>query len=257
MAKTNKPGQPAGSKQPSQSTVPPTLADRARARSDNKARTAKPAGGRPSKGAAKREAQRRTQRRSILYAGLAVVVIGGLIAYITVGEREEDPSAVLQAFDQRQTELASARQAAGCTEISQFPMAGQQHINQDQQPSNWNSNPPTSGDHLATPLPAGFYPQQQDERMVVHSLEHGYVAIQYKGLPADQVTQLQSLQSTMSGQKLIVMPYEQLPTNGVALSAWTRSQTCRTVDRNVIQAFIDGYMVPRGRLSTAPEPLAA
>jgi Protein of unknown function (DUF3105) len=258
MAKTNKPGQTAGSKQPSQSTVPPTLADRARARSDNKGKPGRPGAGKPAKPAsARRQAQRRSRQRSFLYSGLALAVIGGLIAYITIGEREEDPGAVQQAFNERQAGLASARAAAGCTEIREFPEAGRNHINASQQASNWNSNPPTSGDHLDAPLPASFYPEQQDERALVHSLEHGYVAVQYKNLPQDQIAQLQSLQSGLGGQKLVVMRYDGLESDGVALSAWQRNQTCRTVDRNIIQAFIDGFMVPRGRLSRAPEPLAA
>jgi hypothetical protein len=183
-------------------------------------------------------------------------VVGGLGAYIAFGERSQSPDAVQKSFDEKQASLASARQAAGCNDIQQFPMAGQTHITPDKQPSNWNSNPPTSGDHLGEPQPPGFYPEQQDERAVVHSLEHGYVAIQYKNIPQDQIGKLQELQGSFNGQKLLVMPYDGLPSDGVALSAWQRNQTCKSVDRDVIQAFIDGFMVPRGRLSLAPEPTA-
>jgi len=265
MAKTRKPGQPAGSKQnPSQSTVPPTLAERARARSGGKsgpggteAGGGKPGAGKAGKGAAaRRAAQQRTRRRTLVYSAIALLAIGGLVTYIMVGDRAESPEAIQKTFDERQASLAGARAAAGCNEIQQFPMAGQTHITPDKQPSNWNSNPPTSGDHLGEPQPGGFYPEQQDERAVVHSLEHGYVAIQYKNIPQDQIGQLQALQNSFTGQKLIVMPYDALPADGVALSAWTRNQTCKTVDRGVIDAFVDGYMVPRGRLSAAPEPTA-
>ena len=43
-------------------------------------------------------------------------------------------------------------------------MAGRDHIDASQQPDNWNSNPPTSGDHLDTPLPPGVYDNEQDPR---------------------------------------------------------------------------------------------
>jgi hypothetical protein len=262
MAKTSKPGQSAGSKQkPSDSTVPPTLVDRARARSEGRTKPGGgSAGGRVGKvgkgAAAKRQAARRTRRRTIVYSAIALAVVAGLVAYITFGERSQSPEAFQEEFNNRQASLAAARQAAGCNEIQQFPMAGQTHITPDKQPSNWNSNPPTSGDHLATPQPPGFYTEPQDERAVVHSLEHGYVAVQYKNISQDQIAQLQELQNSLNGQKFLVMPYPQLPADGVALSAWQRNQTCRTVNREVIDAFVDGYMVPRGRLSLAPEPTA-
>src|SRR3954466_9954429 len=39
--------------------------------------------------------------------------------------------------------LTEAERAAGCTPVQQHPLAGVQHIAPDQQPSDWNSNPPT------------------------------------------------------------------------------------------------------------------
>ena len=43
---------------------------------------------------------------------------------------------------------------------------------------------------IVTPLPPGVYQTDQDMRALVHNLEHGYVVILYKGIPADQVDQL-------------------------------------------------------------------
>lgn len=44
---------------------------------------------------------------------------------------------------------------------------------------NYNSNPPTSGQHYTDWIRKGVYDQPRDDRNLVHSLEHGYVVISY------------------------------------------------------------------------------
>lgn len=43
----------------------------------------------------------------------------------------------------------------------------------------YNSNPPTSGPHLPTWVKAGIFNTPQNEGELIHSLEHGYVIINY------------------------------------------------------------------------------
>lgn len=43
----------------------------------------------------------------------------------------------------------------------------------------YNSKPPTSGPHLATWVKAGVFDEPQSEGELLHSLEHGYVVINY------------------------------------------------------------------------------
>lgn len=43
----------------------------------------------------------------------------------------------------------------------------------------YNSNPPTSGKHYADWIRSGIYETPQDDRNLVHSLEHGYVVMSY------------------------------------------------------------------------------
>jgi hypothetical protein len=136
-------------------------------------------------------------------------------------------------------------------------MAGQDHIAANEQPDNWNSNPPTSGDHLATPLPPGVYDNDQDMRALVHNQEHGYVVILYKGIPADQVDQLRQFVEARNGSKLVLAPWSGLESNGVALTAWQNLETMQRVNLDVVQAFVNDYMVPIGTRSVAPEPTAA
>lgn len=43
----------------------------------------------------------------------------------------------------------------------------------------YNSNPPTSGPHYEEWVKVGIYDRPQDDRYLIHSLEHGYIVISY------------------------------------------------------------------------------
>ena len=204
--------------------------------------------------AARRLEEKRRRQRTILWSAVAVLSLLALIGLIVFMGRDEP-----QAQNQPVTEQARAagREAAGSEGVKTFPMAGQDHIAANEQPDNWNSNPPTSGDHLATPLPPGVYDSDQDMRALVHNQEHGYVVILYKGIPADQVDQLREFVEARDGSKLVLAPWSGLESNGVTLTAWQNLETMQRVNMDVVQAFVNDYMVPVGTRSTAPEPNAA
>ena len=214
---------------------------------DGKVRDAK---GKLVKGAAARrlEAKRRRQR-ALTWTAVVVVAVAAVIGFIVWQGR---PEGKVSAGD-----LAAARQQAGSSGLKEFPEAGRNHIQPSQQPRNWNSNPPTSGDHLATAISGGVYDSEQDERAIVHNLEHGYVVIQYKGIPEDQMNRLREFVRKRSGDKLILAPYSGLEQDGVALTAWRNLETLKRVNLVVVKAFVDDYMVPGGAKSKAPEPFAA
>jgi hypothetical protein len=155
------------------------------------------------------------------------------------------------------TAAGEAAAANGCTFVKEFSSAGARHVPPDQPATDWNSNPPTSGQHTALSAPPGFFERELDERAVLHSLEHGYVAVQYRNLPPEQVQRLRALAAGHAGQKLIVMPWSGLTTDGVAITAWQRGQTCQRVVPSIIESFVADYMVPGGRRSVAPEPFAS
>ena len=202
------------------------------------------------KGAAARrlEAKRRRQRA---LTWTAVVVVAALVIVGVIVWQGRDSDRVSPQ------DLAAARQQAGSNGVTEYAEAGRTHIDPSQQPDNWNSNPPTSGDHLASPISAGVYDSPQDERAIVHNLEHGYVVIQYRGIPEDQVNQLREFVRDRSGSKLVLAPYPSLERDGVALTAWRNLETMQRVNLDVVKAFVDDYMVPGGAKSRAPEPFAA
>ena len=91
---------------------------------------------------------------------------------------------------------------------------------------------------------------------MVHSEEHGYVLILYKDIPQDQVDQLRQFVEERDGSKLILAPYSGLEQNGVALAAWRNLELLQRVNMDVVQAFVNDFMVPDGSRSMAPEPMA-
>ena len=204
--------------------------------------------------AARRLEEKRRRQRTILWSAVAVLSLLALIGLIVFMGRDEP-----QAENQPVTEQARAagREQAGSEGVKTFPVAGQDHIAANEQPDNWNSNPPTSGDHLATPLPPGIYSNEQDMRALVHNQEHGYVVILYKGIPKDDLDQLETFVEDRDGSKLVLAPWSGLESNGVALTAWQNLETMQRVNMDVVQAFVNDYMVPVASRSTAPEPRAA
>jgi hypothetical protein len=152
--------------------------------------------------------------------------------------------------------LAAGREQAGSEGVRTFPEAGRNHIDAGAQPGNWNSNPPTSGDHLTNWLQPGIYGGEQDMRAMVHSLEHGYVLLLHRDIPKDQLDQLETFVEERDGSKLILAPYSGLEQNGVALVAWRNLELLDRVNMDVVQAFVNDYMVPGATKSVAPEPNA-
>jgi hypothetical protein len=219
------------------------------------AKARQPDKGKLAKGAAARRLQEKQRRqRTLLWTGVAVVSLVALVALIVFMGREEPPAANKPVTP---AALAAARQAAGSQGVKTFSSAGRNHISASQQPSNWNSNPPTSGDHLGSPLAPGVYDTEQDMRALVHNMEHGYVVILYKGIPKDQQDQLRQFVEDRNGSKLALAPWSGLDSNGVALAAWQNLETMQRANTDVVQAFVNDYMVPVGTKSVAPEPNAA
>jgi hypothetical protein len=224
-------------------------------RKPTKTKARQPDKGKLARGAAARRLEeKRRRQRTIMWSAVAAVILLALIGVIVFMGRDE-PQAQNQPV--AAAALAAGREQAGSTGVKTFPMAGQDHIQPNEQPDNWNSVPPTSGDHLATPLAPGVYDNEQDMRAMVHNEEHGYVVILYKDIPADQVEQLRTFVEAREGSKLVLSPWSGLEKPGVALAAWQNLEILERVNMDVVQAFVNDFMIPEGTKSTAPEPNAA
>lgn len=101
-----------------------------------------------------------------------------------------------------------------------FESQGQQHVALGT-PFAYNSNPPTSGPHFATPAEWGVYREEIHDQILVHNLEHGGIWISYRpGIATSTIEQLEAIAREF-GRKVIMAPR---PANDsdIALAAWTR-----------------------------------
>ncbi|GAB4578615.1 MAG: hypothetical protein Fur0022_13510 [Anaerolineales bacterium] len=68
------------------------------------------------------------------------------------------------------------------------PIAGAEHIQEGTVATDWNSDPPTSGQHYPQWAPAGFYTEAIPDGYLVHNMEHGYVIVYYNCELAEDCT---------------------------------------------------------------------
>ena len=137
--------------------------------------------------------------------------------------------------------LDEAAAAAGCTLKLGLRDEGNDHLNEGQNPPDYGTNPPTSGAHDPVPLADGSYLETPPERNVVHSLEHGRVAIQYSpSLPKDQQLALKGLFSA-DPDGMVLFPNPDMP-YAVATTAWRNLMGCKKVgDLDALLAAIQAF----------------
>ncbi|HET8569234.1 MAG TPA: DUF3105 domain-containing protein [Candidatus Limnocylindria bacterium] len=115
--------------------------------------------------------------------------------------------------------------------------------------------PPTSGPHWEMPHAGwGVKDQPQDDEKVVHNLEHGGIAIQYKpGLEPQQLSDLKTLvrQLNSSGfPKILLRPYVDMDKNIVAV-AWNWRLDLDAFDQTQLVQFVRAHY---GTAGEAGEP---
>ncbi len=141
---------------------------------------------------------------------------------------------------------------------------GRKHVSAEEVAKySFNSNPPTSGPHLESWVKAGIYKTPQSEGELIHSLEHGYVEINYNcnaalvsnGASDDSkiatasaineteackslVNQVETIAKKKKLFKLLVVP-RPLITSPIVLTAWTYILPLGGYDEKQIVKFID------------------
>jgi hypothetical protein len=208
--------------------------------------------------AEKRAAARRKRLQLIIGAVLAVLVIGGGTAFAVIGlggdgggdgEPQDTAGTGGVAIPERaEADLKKAAEAAGC-KLVDAPNEGAGHEEKDFKASDYQQNPPTSGNHFPEWYQDGIYEAGGTPELgkLVHTLEHGRIDIQYKpGTPANTIAQLETLYNEMDGGYHLLlfengtnMPFE------VAATAWDHQLGCPTMNPKVfdaIRAFRDEYI---------------
>lgn len=104
----------------------------------------------------------------------------------------------------------------------------------------FNSHPATSGPHAPQWARCGVYRQEIPDIFQVHSLKRGAVIINYEPSlePAD-ISAIEDLVVDI-GSGVISAPREDLD-SPIVLAAWTRLLPLSSVDRTVVEAFVDQF----------------
>ena len=185
-----------------------------------------------------RERRRNERRRSyLIWGGIGAVVLAIIGYFVWVNVRP---------------------QAGESVQV----MPSRDHVQEGTDPGPFNTDPPSSGEHYASALPAGFYSDADSERLgeypegyLVHSLEHGYVIFWYN-CEAAAVTdcgelqnQIREVMNEFDNFKVIAFPWSSIEVP-VAMTSWGHMLKMEEFDANAAEDFID-----RNRFQ-APEPNA-
>lgn len=131
--------------------------------------------------------------------------------------------------------------------VEEFPIEGQAHVGV-RTPVTYRTNPPTSGDHLAEAERWGVYDEEVSDKEAVHGLEHGGIWITYKDLDEESIKVLKEIGKENAGST-IVSPRAANDVK-IAVVSWGRMMTLDSVDKALIQKYIDTYK------NQGPEKLA-
>jgi hypothetical protein len=122
-------------------------------------------------------------------------------------------------------EIENAARRAGCDLRLRLKDEGHDHLSPGAPAPHYRTNPPTSGSHSEEQQADGAYLATPPPINLVHSLEHGRMAIQYRpDLPEQAQLEMRGLFDTMYGGTLLypnpAMPY------AVAATTWTNMLGC-------------------------------
>jgi hypothetical protein len=190
-------------------------------------------------------------------AGVAVVAVAVLLVSGAIGgggdsssDKGAQPTAAsdITLPAQKIGDLTAAAKAAGC-KLSNPPIEGRNHENKKFTAADYKTNPPTSGNHFPEWAQDGVYPPDAtpDLGMLVHTLEHGRIDVQYKpGTPKHTVAELEALLAEQSDgyHMLLFQNSTDMPAQ-IAATAWGHSLTCPQFNNQVFDAlrtFRDQYI---------------
>jgi hypothetical protein len=193
----------------------------------------------PRKQAPKRRPPARGRRkrssasRWVIVGLVIVAIVGAFVARSVINGR-------------RSGAFSKVAAAADCGKVKNYSNLDRTHTTGSVK---YSTSPPVGGPHNPNPLTAGVYddalstdPAAKTPTIfrAVHSLEHGYVIVWYKGLSADEKDTL--TKALTDQQKVIVVPYPDMPDgHKMALTAWGRLDYCGKPSVKAAEAFVKLY----------------
>lgn len=192
----------------------------------------------------------RRKRMQLAFGGLlALAAIAGIVVAVLVStgsggdgkpKRAGDSASTAKLPVQQIADIKEAAAAAGCT-LNNPAYEGANHEQKDFKPSDYKTNPPTSGNHTPDWYDDGIYAPGDVPNLgkTVHPLEHGRIEIQYKpGTPKRTVDELEALLAeNEEGYHMLLFENTTGMKAAVAATAWTHSVTCPEMNDKVFDAF--------------------
>lgn len=173
-----------------------------------------------------------------------VLIIGGIaVAVIGIG-------ILLSIPDQKNQKLEAGTASKDDPAVGEeFENLGQTHIEPGATHESYNSNPPTSGPHLAEPAKWGVYSTPLQDEQAIHNLEHGGIWISYKDIDDQTKAQLETI-AKVNGGSVIMSPRSSNDAK-ITLSSWLRQIKLESYDEAKILEFI------KSNKNKSPEPIAS
>lgn len=131
--------------------------------------------------------------------------------------------------------------------VEEFEIEGRDHVPASTA-VDYQTNPPTSGSHLAQAKEWGIYDKEIDDKAAVHSMEHGGIWISYKDLSTEEIQVLEDI-GKQNSLSTLISP-RQGNDNKIVVTSWGKMMKLDGVDKALIQKYIDTYK------NQSPEKLA-
>ena len=200
----------------------------------------------------RKEAAAAARRKRLQLVGGGVLAIAAIAAVVIAiaaaagGDDEQEASAPASGAaaagklpEQQTSDFEEAAKAAGCT-LSNPQYEGAGHEEKDFKPSDYKTNPPTSGTHFPDWYDDGVYEPGTTPQlgMLVHTLEHGRINVQYA--PGTTKADRDKLEAFIADNGGYHMLLYQNPTDmpfKVAVTAWDQMLGCNEISDKTWDAF--------------------
>lgn len=168
---------------------------------------------------------------------ITVVVIVGVIGYGQLTKKSPE-----------QLELEQQIEAVSLEgKVEEFQIEGRDHVPAGTSVE-YQTNPPTSGGHLAEAKNWSVYDKEIDDKAGVHNLEHGGIWISYKDITEEDIKVLEDL-GKQNSQSTVVSP-RSANNDKIVVASWGKLMRLESIDKALIQKYIDTYK------NQSPEKLA-
>ena len=107
----------------------------------------------------------------------------------------------------------------------------------------YNTVPPTSGDHWERWADCGFYEAGLPDERITHNLEHSNIVVSYNLATTEEIDQLRNALESIEFYYAwgVARFYDKIPQGTVALATWGVLDTIEGIDPDRINSFFSAY----------------